>query len=316
LSAMALRFDGKVAIVTGAGNGLGKEYALLLAQRGAKVVVNDLGGTTTGTGSSSSAADAVVAEIKQAGGEAVASYDSVVDGDKIVQLAVDTYGRVDIVINNAGILRDVSFRRMSEKDWDMVYQVHLRGAFKVTRAAWPHMEKNSYGRVVNVSSPVGLYGNYGQANYTAMKRAVVGFSLSLAAEGAKKQIKVNVVAPYAASRMSQTVMSPEMLQALPASSAAKFIAFLCHEDCPESGGLYELGGNWISKVRLQRSKGVQLKGDFTMEDIARNFEQVCDFSEGSEFPTEGFSGMQHAMAWRKGEGEAAGAPGKVPTSKL
>jgi len=318
LPCMSLRFDGKVAIVTGAGNGLGKEYALLLAARGAKVVVNDLGGNTTGSGSSSSAADAVVAEITQAGGEAIANYDSVVDGEKIVQLAITTYGRIDIVINNAGILRDVSFKRMSEKDWDMVYQVHLKGAFKVTRAAWPYMEKDSYGRIVNVSSPTGLYGNYGQVNYSAMKRALVGFTLSLAAEGAKKQIKANVVAPYAASRMSSTVMSKEMLQALPASSVAKFVAFLCHEQCPESGSLFEMGGNWMSKVRLQRSKGVQLNDDFTMEDVAQNFTEICDFSEGAESPTDGFfSGMTRAMAASKRRAKPEKEPKDgTPPSKL
>lgn len=147
----------------------------------------------------------------------------------------------------------------------MVYQVHLKGAFKVTRAAWPHMETNSYGRIVNITSPVGLYGNFGQANYVAMKRALVGFTLTLALEGSKKRIKANCVAPYAASRMSKTVMSSKMLEALPAASVAKFVAFLCHEQCPESGGLYELGGNWVSKVRWQRSKGVQFAEGFGLE---------------------------------------------------
>jgi len=293
------RLDDKVAIVTGAGNGLGKEYALYLASLGAKVVVNDLGGSATGSGSSTSAADAVVSDIKQAGGEAVANYDSVVEGEKIVQTAISTYGRVDIVVNNAGILRDVSFKRMSEKDWEMVYQVHLKGAFKVTRAAWPHMETNCYGRIVNITSPVGLYGNFGQANYVAMKRALVGFTLTLALEGAKKQIKANVIAPYAASRMSKTVMSSEMLEALPPAPVAKFVAFLCHEQCPESGGIFELGGNWISKVRLQRSRGMQFSDGFDLEDIAAHFKEICDFSEGSEFPNEGLSGMGHAMAGRQ-----------------
>lgn len=292
------RFDDKVAIVTGAGNGLGKEYALYLASLGAKVVVNDLGTNTTGSGASNSAADAVVSIIKESGGEAVANYDSVVEGEKIVQTAIDAYGNVDIVINNAGILRDVSFKRMSEKDWEMVYQVHLKGAFKVTRAAWPHMETNSYGRIVNITSPVGLYGNFGQANYVAMKRALVGFTLTLALEGAKKQIKANVVAPYAASRMSKTVMSSEMLEALPPAPVAKFVAFLCHESCPESGGLFELGGNWISKVRWQRSRGVQFNDTFNLEDIASRFKDICDFSEGAEYPSEGMSGMGHAMAAR------------------
>mmetsp|Transcript_10695 Transcript_10695/g.16994 ORF Transcript_10695/g.16994 Transcript_10695/m.16994 type:complete len:296 (-) Transcript_10695:59-946(-) len=293
---MALRFDGKVAIVTEAGNGLGKEYAKLLASMGAKVVVNDLGSSTSGSGSSTSAADNVVAEIKLAGGEAVANYDSVLDGEKIVQTAIEKYGRIDIVVNNAGILRDVSFRKMTDKDWEMVYQVHMKGAYKVTHAAWPHMEKNQYGRIVNVSSPAGLYGNFGQANYSAMKRAAIGFSLSLAMEGARKNIKVNVIAPLAASRMMQTVMSNDILQALPASTVAKFVAYLCHEQCQETGGIFELGGNWVAKVRWQRSKGVKFQDNFAVEDVAAKFSDICSFGEGAEFPDSGLSGLKHATS--------------------
>lgn len=293
---MTLRFDGKVAIVTGAGNGLGKEYAKLLAARGAKVVVNDLGGSTTGQGSSSSPADATVAEIKQEGGEAVASYDSVTEGETIVQKAIDTYGGVDIVINNAGILRDVSFRKMTEKDWEMVHQVHMLGAFKVTHAAWPHMEKNQYGRIVNVSSPAGLYGNFGQVNYSAMKRAAIGFTLALSLEGAKRNIKANVIAPLAASRMMQTVMGDDILQKLPTSSVASFVTYLCHDSCTSSGGIFELGGTWVSQMRWQRSKGVTFKPGFKPEDVAEKFREICDFSEGAEFPNSGMSGMQHAIS--------------------
>src|SRR5215470_14050351 len=161
-----LRFDGRVVIVTGAGNGLGKSHALLFASRGAKVVVNDLGGKHDGTGKGSAAADAVVKEIKDAGGEAVASYDSVEDGDKIVQTAIDAFGKIDIIINNAGILRDVSFQKMTQNDWDLVYRVHVLGAFRVAHAAWNHMRDAGYGRIVNTSSASGIYGNFGQANYS------------------------------------------------------------------------------------------------------------------------------------------------------
>ncbi|MDX1497329.1 MAG: SDR family NAD(P)-dependent oxidoreductase, partial [Salinisphaeraceae bacterium] len=165
-----IRFDGKVAIVTGAGNGLGKSHALLLGSRGAKVVVNDLGGDIHGDGNrSSAAADAVVEEIKAMGGEAVANYDSVEDGDKIVQTAVDTFGTVDIVINNAGILRDVSFAKMTDKDWDLILAVHLRGSYKVSHAAWPIMKEKGYGRIIMTTSAAGIYGNFGQANYSAAK---------------------------------------------------------------------------------------------------------------------------------------------------
>jgi len=164
-----LRFDGRVAIVTGAGGGLGKAYALLLASRGAKVVVNDLGSTHTGEGHSSKAADVVVDEIKKAGGEAVANYDSVEDGDKIVQTALDTWGRIDIVINNAGILRDTTFLKMTDKDWDLIYRVHLKGSYAVTKAAWPHMRDKEYGRIIMTTSAAGIYGNFGQSNYSAAK---------------------------------------------------------------------------------------------------------------------------------------------------
>ncbi|MEO8703343.1 MAG: SDR family NAD(P)-dependent oxidoreductase, partial [Kofleriaceae bacterium] len=160
-----LMFNGRVAIVTGAGGGLGRSHALLLAARGAKVVVNDLGGSFTGDGKSASAADKVVAEIKEKGGEAVANYDSVEDGDKIVKTAIDTFGKIDIVVNNAGILRDVSFPKMSQSDWDLVYKVHVLGAFRVTHAAWGYMRDAGYGRVINTASAAGIYGNFGQANY-------------------------------------------------------------------------------------------------------------------------------------------------------
>lgn len=294
---MVLRYDGKVAVVTGAGNGLGKDYAKMLASRGAKVVVNDLGGSLKGEGASSAAADIVVLEIKAAGGEAVANYDSVTDGEKIVQTAIDTYGRVDIVINNAGILRDASFRKMSQKDWDMVYQVHLLGSFKVAHAAWPHMDKNNYGRIVNISSPAGLYGNFGQVNYSSMKMAAIGFTLSLAKEGAKRNIKANVIAPIAASRIMASVMSEKGLKNVPTASVANLVGYLCHEDCESTGGMFELAGSWISKLRWERSKGAVFPEQFSVDDVAARFSEVCDFSEGTEHPPEeGQSAFDMAMS--------------------
>src|SRR3954470_4862405 len=199
-----LRFDGKVALVTGAGNGLGRAHALLLASRGAKVVVNDLGGTATGGGKSSAAADKVVEEIKAAGGEAVANYDSVEDGDKIVQAALDTWKRIDIVVNNAGILRDTSFKKLTDEDWDLIYRVHVRGSYKVTKAAWDHMQEAGYGRIIMTASAAGIYGNFGQTNYAMAKLGLVGFGNTLAIEGKKKNIQVNTIAPIAGSRMTET----------------------------------------------------------------------------------------------------------------
>ncbi|MFH2132974.1 MAG: SDR family oxidoreductase, partial [bacterium] len=210
-----IRYDGRVAIVTGAGMGIGRMYALELARRGAKVVVNDLGGSRDGSGANQSAADSVVKEIKDAGGEATANYDSVATyqgGQNIVQTALDAYGKVDILINNAGILRDRSFLKMSEEEWDLVIAVHLKGAFCVTQPAVKVMKDNNYGRIVFTSSTSGLYGNFGQTNYGAAKLGLVGIMNTLKLEVAKYDIKVNTIAPNAWSRMTADVFPPEFEQ--------------------------------------------------------------------------------------------------------
>ena len=248
-----LRFDGKVAIVTGAGAGLGRAYALLLASRGAKVVVNDLGGSFKGEGGSSKAADVVVDEIRKAGGTAVANYDSVEFGDKIVKTAVDAFGTVDIVINNAGILRDISFMKMKDQDWDLIMMVHLKGSYSVTKAAWNIMRDKQYGRIINTSSSAGIFGSFGQVNYSTAKMGLHGFSQSLAKEGEKRNIKVNTIAPLAGTRMTETVMPPELVNALKPEFVAPLVAYLAHESCPESGSLYEVGAGYIAKQRWNRS---------------------------------------------------------------
>jgi len=201
-----LGYDGKVAVITGAGGGLGRQHALLLASRGALIVVNDLGGAVDGGGSDASAAQKVVDEIRAAGGEAVANHDSVSTpegGESIIKTAIDAYGRVDIVINNAGILRDKTFHNMTSEFVDPVIDVHLKGAFNVTRPAWIHMREQGYGRVISTSSAAGIFGNFGQANYGAAKMGLVGFTRVLAAEGAKYNIKSNVIAPLALTRMTE-----------------------------------------------------------------------------------------------------------------
>ncbi len=276
-----LRYDGKVAIVTGAGNGLGRSHALLLASRGAKVVVNDLGGSATGEGKSSAAADKVVAEIKEMGGEAVANYDSVEDGDKIVQTAMDTWGQIDILINNAGILRDISFAKLSNSDWDLVYRVHVAGTFAVTHAAWPHMREAQYGRIVMTSSAAGLYGNFGQANYSMAKLGVVGFGKTLAIEGAKRNIHVNNIAPIAGSRMTETILPQNLLDALKPEYVSPLVAYLCHESCQENGGTFEVGGGFYGKLRWERTEGKMFRvgRDIRIEDIASSWGQITDFSE-------------------------------------
>ncbi|KAL5482279.1 hypothetical protein EMCRGX_G022586 [Ephydatia muelleri] len=275
-----LRFDGRVALVTGAGGGLGKEYALLLASRGAKVVVNDLGGDTQGGGKSSVLADEVVATIRANGGTAVANYDSVEEGDKVVKTAIDNFGRIDIVINNAGILRDRTVTRISDADWDIIQRVHVKGAFVVTRAAWPYMRQQQYGRIIMTSSPSGLYGNFGQANYSAAKMGLVGLSNTLAKEGAKYNIKCNALAPTAYSRLSAHVMPPQAQEILKAEYVAPVVAFLCHESCQDSGIIVETGGGWTAKVRLQKSSGAVFHHKpFSIEDVSTNWSKITDMSK-------------------------------------
>ncbi|CAG5125521.1 unnamed protein product [Candidula unifasciata] len=276
-----LRFDGKVVLVTGAGNGLGRAYALAFAERGASVVVNDLGGSAFGEGRGSKAADDVVNEIVSKGGKAVANYDSVENGDKVVQTALDAYGRIDVVVNNAGILRDKTFARLSEEDWDIVHRVHLKGSFLVTRAAWPHMRKQGFGRIIMISSTSGIYGNFGQANYSAAKLGLAGLSNTLSLEGAKYGIYCNCVAPTAGSRLTETIMPKELVQALKPEYVAPVIVYLCHESCKETGGLFEVGGGWAAKLRWQRSEGAVLrdKNDlFSAESVRDNWSKVVDFA--------------------------------------
>jgi 3-hydroxyacyl-CoA dehydrogenase/3a,7a,12a-trihydroxy-5b-cholest-24-enoyl-CoA hydratase len=288
-----LRFDGRVAIITGAGNGLGRAHALLFGSRGAKVVVNDLGGSAHGGGKSSAAADKVVAEIKELGGEAVANYDSVEDGDKIVQTALDTWGRIDIVVNNAGILRDTSFQKMSDEDWELIYRVHVRGSYKVTKAAWNHMRDAGYGRIVMTASAAGIYGNFGQANYAMAKLGLVGFSNTLALEGRKKNVFVNTIAPIAGSRLTETVMPKELTDALKPEYVSPLVAWLCHEDCDETGGLFEVGGGFMGKLRWERSAGQlwKLGRAITPEQVKKQWSVVTSF-EKTEHPSDINSSMQ------------------------
>ena len=274
---MSLRFDDRVVIVTGAGNGLGRSHAREFARRGAKVVVNDLGGGIAGEGASASVAQIAVDEIKAAGGEAVANTDSVENGDKIVQTALDTYGRVDVVVNNAGILRDASFAKMTDAEWDIIYRVHLLGAYKVTRAAWPHMRNANYGRIVMTTSIAGVYGNFGQANYSAAKLGIHGLAQTLAIEGAAKNILTNTIAPTAGSRLTATVLPKEVLEALKPEYVTPVVGLLAHETCPVNGKLYEVGGGWVSQTRWEQTQGVFFEHDYSIEDLQAKWEQANSF---------------------------------------
>ncbi|XP_015222853.1 peroxisomal multifunctional enzyme type 2 isoform X1 [Lepisosteus oculatus] len=265
--------------------GLGREYALAFGERGACVVVNDLGGDIKGGGKSSSAADKVVEEIRAKGGIAVANYDSVENGDKVVQSALDAFGRIDIVINNAGILRDRSFARTSDVDWDLIHRVHLRGSFLVTRAAWEHMKKQMFGRIIMTSSAAGIYGNFGQANYSAAKLGLVGLSNTLAIEGKKYNIRCNTIAPTAASRLTQTVMPPDLLASLKAEYVAPLVLWLCHESCQENGSVFEVGAGWIGKLRWERTKGSivrQKNQKMTPEAVQNKWKEICDFRDADK----------------------------------
>nr|XP_053653912.1 peroxisomal multifunctional enzyme type 2-like [Cherax quadricarinatus] len=282
-----LRFDGKVAIITGAGGGLGRSYALLFGSRGAKVVVNDLGGDTKGEGKSSRAADKVVEEIQNAGGIAVANYNSVEDGEKIVQTALDNFGRVDILVNNAGILRDRSFARISDTDWDLVQRVHLRGAFMVTRAAFPIMKKQKYGRIIMTSSTSGVYGNFGQANYSAAKLGLLGLSNTVAIEGYKYNVHCNTITPVSGTRMTEGILPPEMFDELKPEFVAPLVLWLCHEDCEDSGGLYKAAGGWYGKFRWELTEGLVCQKSqealVTPEEVRDNWEKIIDF-KGAHHP--------------------------------
>src|SRR5207244_5655594 len=253
-----IRFDEKVAIVTGAGGGLGRAHALLLASRGAKVVVNDLGGSRDGTGAGTNMADQVVEEIKRAGGEAAPDYhgvDTYEGGEAIVKTALDAYGKVDIVIANAGILRDRAFHNLTEEDWDKIFAVHVKGSFNVIQPAFRIMRQNNYGRIVVTTSNAGLYGNFGQANYSSAKTALLGFASTLELEGAKYNIKANVIAPVAASRLTEDVMPPAALERLKPELVSPVVAYLCSEDCQVSGNIFTAGGGYIGRAAIVESKG-------------------------------------------------------------
>ncbi len=274
-----LGFDGKVAIITGAGGGLGRQHALLLASRGALVVINDLGGAVDGSGSDKGAAERVVDEIKSLGGDAVADTNSVATpegGKAIVQTAVDAYGTVDIVINNAGILRDKAFHNMEPDLMNPVFDVHLKGAFHVTQPAWVIMREKGYGRIISTSSAAGIFGNFGQTNYGAAKMGLVGFTRVLAVEGAKYNIKANAIAPLALTRMTETIMGA-LGDKLDPGLVSPIVTYLAHEDCPVSGQTFSVGGGRVAQVFIGETKGF-FKADLKPEDLRDNWDTVTDQS--------------------------------------
>ncbi|MGE0622778.1 MAG: SDR family NAD(P)-dependent oxidoreductase [Pseudomonadales bacterium] len=277
---MTYSFEGKVAIVTGAGGGLGRSHALELGRRGAKVVVNDLGGALDGTGGSPDAAAAVADEITAAGGEAIANGGSVADradAAALVDQAMQAFGRVDIIVNNAGILRDRSFTKMSLDDFQAVMDVHLMGSVNVTLAAWPIMRAQSYGRIVMTTSATGLFGNFGQANYGAAKLALVGLANTLKIEGAKYNIHTNCIAPVAVTRMTRELIPESSHAGLGPERVTPAVVFLCTEDAP-NGVIVQAQGGQYSIACMVENAGVDLGDEATVEDIAEHFGQISDLT--------------------------------------
>jgi NAD(P)-dependent dehydrogenase (short-subunit alcohol dehydrogenase family) len=270
-----LGYDGRVAIITGAGGGLGREHALLLASRGARVVVNDLGGSVSGEGGDAGPAERVAREINAAGGEAVADTHSVSTpegGEAVVATALEQFGRIDIVVNNAGILRDKTFHNMTADLLDPVLDVHLRGAFHVTRPAWIKMREQSYGRVINTSSNSGILGNFGQSNYGAAKMGLVGLTRVLAIEGAKYNIKVNAIAPVARTRMTEELLGA-MGEKIEPRLVSPVVAFLAHEDCPVTGEVYSAAGGRIARFFIGLTPGYY-NPQLTVEDVRDHLAEI------------------------------------------
>ena len=286
----AINFSDRVAIVTGAGAGLGRAYALELARRGAKVVVNDLGGAADGAGGSASAADKVVAEIQAAGGEAIANYDSVATpegGAAVVRAALDAWGRVDVLINNAGILRDKSLLKMEPENWDAVIDVHLNGAYYVTRPAFQAMKEAGYGRILFTTSAAGLYGNFGQTNYSAAKLGLVGFMNTLKLEGERYGVKVNTISPVAGTRLTEGILPPDMFAKLKPEFVAALALYLVSEQCPVTGGIYNAGMGYFNRAAMVTGSGAvpgQPGVPPSAEAVAAAMDKIKDLQGGEEYP--------------------------------
>ncbi len=292
---MAIRFDERVVIVTGSGNGLGRSHALEFARRGARVVVNDLGAARDGSGASSQAAEEVVAEIRRTGGEAIANGANVTDFTQVeamVDEAVDKWGRVDVLINNAGILRDKTFLKMELADFQVVVDVHLNGAVNCTKAVWERMRDQQYGRIVMTSSSSGIYGNFGQTNYGAAKMALVGFMNSLALEGEKYGIRVNALAPIAATRMTEDLMTPDVLALLEPEAVTPAVIFLSGEDAP-TRQIVAAGAGVFARIAVQETPGVFLAPDVRdAEHIASMWERIADTAGQNELAAGGEQTMK------------------------
>ena len=285
---MTIRFDGRVAIVTGAGSGLGRSHAMLLASRGAKVVVNDPGGAVDGRGNQTAVADNVVTQIKAAGGEAVANYDSVAEAaaaQRIIDAAMNTWGRVDILVNNAGVLRDKAFVNMDMPDYEYVDQVHHLGSVYCTKAAWPIMRKQQYGRIIVTTSGSGTVGNFGQANYGAAKMAVNGLINVLRLEGAKYNIRINAISPSALTRMTESLLPPDLGKYMKPELVSPAVAWLASEECDQNGEIIAATAGGFARVQYFVTEGVQFDPEepVTIEMVSEAIDKIRDLSTAKPY---------------------------------
>lgn len=301
---MAITFDNRVAIVTGAGGGLGRSHALALAERGVKVVVNDLGGSVDGTGGSETMAQSVVKEIEAMGGEAIANGANVTKQDEVeamVAEAIDRFGKVDILVNNAGILRDKSFSKMTMDDWDLVVAVHLKGSATCTKAVWNHMKENQYGRIVMTTSSSGMYGNFGQTNYGAAKAGLSGFMRTLCLEGAKYDIRVNTLSPTARSRMTEGLMPEEILEKLKVEPVSQGLVYLVCDDAPNRSILCAGAGGY-ALTKVVETQGINLSEDeATAENVAAYWDKISSMDGAEEFTNGGQQGAKFLTRIANGE---------------
>jgi 3-hydroxyacyl-CoA dehydrogenase/3a,7a,12a-trihydroxy-5b-cholest-24-enoyl-CoA hydratase len=300
---MTVSFEGRVAAITGAGGGLGRSYALELASRGAKIVVNDLGGDEFGGGGSTDMANAVVEEIRAAGGEAVANFGDIskyATGTSMAEAAVENFGRLDVLICNAGILRDVSFGKMTEEDWDIIFSVHVKGMFNAVHNAWPHMRAQSYGRIMLTSSTSGVWGNFGQTNYGAAKTAMLGFMNSLKQEGQKYDIKINALTPAAGTRLTATVLTDEWLDKAKPEFVTPLVTYLVSENCPDSGSIYHAGMGRYHRTALMRGPVTEVDTNEikTAEWMEENWDQISSL-ENPEAMWDGRTTLADYEAARK-----------------
>lgn len=291
----SVEFNNRVAIVTGAGGGLGRSHALALAARGVKVVVNDLGGSVDGTGGGATMADSVVAEIIATGGEAMANGANVIIESEVqamVDATIAKWGKIDILVNNAGILRDKSFSKMEMKDWDLVVAVHLKGSAVCTKAVWNHMKAIGYGRIVMTTSSSGMYGNFGQTNYGAAKAGLSGFMRTLCLEGAKYDIRVNVLSPTARSRMTENLMPEEILEKLTVESVSAGLVYLVCDDAPNRM-IMCAGAGGFSETKVLETQGINLsEGAQTAENVAKFIDKIRDTDGMEEYTNGGQQGAK------------------------